>query len=155
VDLVVERDDGAVLAFEVKAAGRVPGGEFGPLRKLRGAVGDPFMAGVVLYTGTRSYMREALSGPTTPATKAFLQTLVARVEFHDGRRIKPVLRLPMTPPGPTGQAALVGMKNSAGTTKGAGTRTVVRTEQPLVEVAGVEPASPGIQRSWSEAKKHL
>ena len=58
MDLVVERDDGAVLAFEVKAAGRVPGGEFGPLRKLRGAVGDPFMAGVVLYTGTRSYTFE-------------------------------------------------------------------------------------------------
>ena len=35
VDLVIERDDGAVLAFEVKAAGRVAGGEFGPLRKLR------------------------------------------------------------------------------------------------------------------------
>jgi predicted AAA+ superfamily ATPase len=55
VDLVIERDDGAVLAFEVKAAGRVSGGEFGPLRKLRGAVGDAFVAGVALYTGTRSY----------------------------------------------------------------------------------------------------
>src|SRR5688572_5050575 len=32
------------------------------------------------------------------------------------------------------------MKSSAGT-ESAGTGTVVRTEQPLVEVAGVEPAS--------------
>lgn len=72
--------------------------------------------------------------------KAFLQSLVVRVEFHDGRRIKAVLRLPMTPPRPKGQTARVGMKNSAGTPKSAGTGTVVRTEQPLVEVAGVEPS---------------
>ncbi|MGI8685437.1 MAG: ATP-binding protein [Acidimicrobiales bacterium] len=55
VDFVVERDDGAVVAFEVKAAGRVPGGDFKPLRKLRVALGDSFVAGVVLYAGDRSY----------------------------------------------------------------------------------------------------
>jgi predicted AAA+ superfamily ATPase len=55
VDLVVERDDGAILAFEVKAAGRVPGEGFKALRKLRTAAGDAFVAGVALYTGSRSY----------------------------------------------------------------------------------------------------
>ncbi len=55
VDLVVERDDGAILAFEVKAAGRVPGEASRPLRKLRTAAGDAFVAGVALYTGSRSY----------------------------------------------------------------------------------------------------
>lgn len=55
VDLVLERDDGAVIAFEVKAAGRVPGDDFRALRKLRSAVGDAFVAGAVLYLGTRSY----------------------------------------------------------------------------------------------------
>jgi len=55
VDLVVERDDGAVLAFEVKASGRVSGDSLRPLRKLRDAVGDAFLAGVAMYTGTRSY----------------------------------------------------------------------------------------------------
>jgi len=55
VDFVAERDDGAVVAFEVKAAGRVPGGDFKPLRKLRAALGDSFVAGVVLYAGDRSY----------------------------------------------------------------------------------------------------
>lgn len=55
VDFIVEHDDGGVIGFEVKAAGRVPGEEFRPLRKLRGALGDGFLAGVVLYTGTRSY----------------------------------------------------------------------------------------------------
>jgi len=55
VDLVLERDDGAILAFEVKAAGRVPGDDLKPLRRLRATVGGPFVAGVVLYTGARSY----------------------------------------------------------------------------------------------------
>lgn len=58
VDLVVERDDGAVVAFEVKASARVPGSDMRSLRKLREAVGDAFMAGVTLYTGTRSYVYE-------------------------------------------------------------------------------------------------
>jgi len=30
VDLIVERDDGMIVAFEIKAAGRVPGGDLGP-----------------------------------------------------------------------------------------------------------------------------
>lgn len=58
VDLVVERDDGAVVAFEIKAAGRVPGDDFRGLRKLRDAVGEAFVAGVVLYTGERGYTYE-------------------------------------------------------------------------------------------------
>lgn len=55
VDLVVERDDGAIVGFEVKAASRVPGDNFRPLRKLRSLAGDSFFAGVALYTGQRSY----------------------------------------------------------------------------------------------------
>lgn len=58
VDFVLERDDGAAIAFEVKAAGRVPGDDFKPLRKLARAFGDSFIAGVVLYTGERSYRFE-------------------------------------------------------------------------------------------------
>ncbi|KLL09725.1 ATP-binding protein [Protofrankia coriariae] len=58
VDLVVERDDGMLVAFEVKAAGRVPGEDLVPLRKLREATGDAFVAGVVFYLGTRSYTFE-------------------------------------------------------------------------------------------------
>lgn len=55
VDLVLERDDGAIIAFEVKAAGRVQGKDFRPLRRLRDAAGAAFRAGITLYTGTRSY----------------------------------------------------------------------------------------------------
>jgi predicted AAA+ superfamily ATPase len=58
VDLVIERDDGMVVAFEVKAAGRVPGSDLAPLRKLREATSDAFLAGVALYLGTRSYTFE-------------------------------------------------------------------------------------------------
>ncbi len=42
----------------MKAAGRVSGEEFRPLRKLRSTAGASFVAGVVLHTGTRSYRFE-------------------------------------------------------------------------------------------------
>jgi hypothetical protein len=58
VDLVIERDDGAVVAFEVKTAGRVPGDDFRGLRQRRDVLGDAFVAGVVLYTGERGYTYE-------------------------------------------------------------------------------------------------
>jgi predicted AAA+ superfamily ATPase len=58
VDLVIERDDGALVAFEVKAGGRVQGKDLAPLRKLRNGVGKPFLAGVALYLGQRSYTFE-------------------------------------------------------------------------------------------------
>ena len=55
IDLVLERDDGGVLAFEVKAAGQASGRDMRHLRKLRDALGERFLAGVALYTGTRAY----------------------------------------------------------------------------------------------------
>ena len=55
VDLIVERGDGRILAFEVKAAGRVPGRDMRHLQKLRDALGERLLAGVALYTGTRAY----------------------------------------------------------------------------------------------------
>ncbi len=58
VDFVLERDDGGVIAFQVKAAQRVGGGELAPLRKLRDAVGSSFVAGVALYLGDRAYTHE-------------------------------------------------------------------------------------------------
>ena len=58
VDLVLERDDGAIVAFEVKASGRVTAKDFAGLRKLRAATGDAFLAGVALYTGEHSFTAE-------------------------------------------------------------------------------------------------
>lgn len=58
IDLVVERDDGSILAFEVKAGSRVPGEALRPLRKLRDATGSKFHAGIALSTGERAYTYE-------------------------------------------------------------------------------------------------
>jgi predicted AAA+ superfamily ATPase len=58
VDFVIEFDDGRVLAFEVKANERISGADFKGLRKLRNALGDRLVAGVVLHTGVRSYTLE-------------------------------------------------------------------------------------------------
>jgi uncharacterized protein len=55
IDLVLERDDGGVLAFEVKAAGQADGRDMRHLRKLRAALGERFLTGVMLYTGSRAY----------------------------------------------------------------------------------------------------
>lgn len=58
VDLVVERNDGAVVAFEVKAGSRVAGRDLAGLRIIRDSLGARFVAGCVLYTGRRSYNAE-------------------------------------------------------------------------------------------------
>ena len=55
---MLEREDGALVAFEVKSGARVPGGAFKGLRKLRDATGEALVAGVVLYLGRRSYRYE-------------------------------------------------------------------------------------------------
>lgn len=55
VDFVAELDDGGVVGFEVKTGSRVLGGDLRPLRKLRDAVGQNFVAGFALYLGERSY----------------------------------------------------------------------------------------------------
>ena len=58
IDLVLEREDGGVLAFEVKAAGQVAGRDARHLRKLRDALGERFLAGIALYMGRRAYNLE-------------------------------------------------------------------------------------------------
>jgi uncharacterized protein len=58
VDLVVERDDGSVVALEAKAGTRVAGKDLAGLRVIRDALGDAFVAGVALHTGSRSYTAE-------------------------------------------------------------------------------------------------
>lgn len=55
VDLVLETDDGRVLGFEVKAASRVTGDDFKGLRQLRDRLGESFVAGLALHTGSRSF----------------------------------------------------------------------------------------------------
>jgi uncharacterized protein len=51
VDLVLERQDGAVCGIEVKAAATATARDFRGLRYLRDRLGDRFRCGVVLYAG--------------------------------------------------------------------------------------------------------
>lgn len=58
VDLVVERDDGAIIGIQVKAGSRVQSGDLTGLRILKRELGDRFAAGAVLCTGPRAYTVE-------------------------------------------------------------------------------------------------
>lgn len=55
VDLIIERNDGSVVAIEVKAGTRVSGRDLAGLRVIRDEPGRAFVARAVLYTGARSY----------------------------------------------------------------------------------------------------
>lgn len=69
VDIVLEQGQAAVAGVEVKAAATAGESDFRGLRKLRGAAGKRFVAGVVLYDGA------------------------ATVDFHDGLFAVPLRRL--------------------------------------------------------------
>jgi uncharacterized protein len=58
VDLVLELDDGRILALEVKAGSRVAAKDLNGLKALRDELGSAFVAGVALHTGQRSYSPE-------------------------------------------------------------------------------------------------
>ena len=53
-DAVLERQDGSVIAIEVKSSASVADGDFRGLRHLRAKLGSRFRAGAVLYTGART-----------------------------------------------------------------------------------------------------
>lgn len=54
IDLVLEREDGAMVGIEVKASATVTDHDFGGLRRLAHACGDRFKLGLVLYDGETS-----------------------------------------------------------------------------------------------------
>jgi uncharacterized protein len=58
VDLVLERDDGAVIAFEIKAGTRVERSDLAGIRALRGRIGERLVVAIVLYTGKLAYTYE-------------------------------------------------------------------------------------------------
>ncbi|MDY7085601.1 MAG: ATP-binding protein [Actinomycetota bacterium] len=55
VDLVLERDDGMVFAFEIKAGTRVEQPDLAGIKALRARLGKRLATAVVLYTGALSY----------------------------------------------------------------------------------------------------
>lgn len=58
VDLVLERDDGQVIAFEIKAGSRVHGEDLQGLRLLKERLGGRLDAAIVLNTGVHAYMQD-------------------------------------------------------------------------------------------------
>ncbi|HEX3783453.1 MAG TPA: ATP-binding protein [Pseudonocardiaceae bacterium] len=58
VDLVLERDDGVVIAFEVKAGTRVHGEDLRGIRALRDRLGARLEIAVILYTGDFAYTHD-------------------------------------------------------------------------------------------------
>lgn len=61
VDLVLERDDGQVIAFEVKAGSRIHGEDLRGIQALKGKLGQRLAAAIVLYTGAQSYSHEGIT----------------------------------------------------------------------------------------------
>jgi predicted AAA+ superfamily ATPase len=58
VDLILERDDGAIIAFEIKAGTRIDAADLAGMRALRARVGANLLAAVVLYTGQLAYTHQ-------------------------------------------------------------------------------------------------
>lgn len=58
VDLVLERDDGQVIAFEIKAGSQIRGEDLRGLRALGNRLGRRLEAAIILYTGAYPYMHE-------------------------------------------------------------------------------------------------
>ena len=58
VDLVLERDDGALLGIEIKTGPRVSNTDLAGLRALKRGFGDDFLGGVILNLGQHSYTAE-------------------------------------------------------------------------------------------------
>lgn len=54
VDMVLEGEGGKIVGVEVKASATVTSADFRGLRKLKGASGKRFSAGVVVYDGESS-----------------------------------------------------------------------------------------------------
>jgi predicted AAA+ superfamily ATPase len=58
VDLVLERDDGQVIAFEIKAGTRISGEDLRGLRLLKDRLGARLEEAVILYTGEHAYRHD-------------------------------------------------------------------------------------------------
>jgi len=58
VDLVLERDDGQVVAFEIKAGSRISGDDLRGLRQLKDRLGPRLSEAIILHTGMHAYKHD-------------------------------------------------------------------------------------------------
>jgi uncharacterized protein len=61
VDLILEREDGQVIAIEVKAGSRVHGEDLRGIQALMGKLGQWLAAAIIRYTGAHSYSHEGIT----------------------------------------------------------------------------------------------
>lgn len=61
VDLIVEREDGKILAIEVKLAATVSEKDFRQLRWLKSKLGEELVDSVVLYSGKYAYRQDGIA----------------------------------------------------------------------------------------------
>jgi uncharacterized protein len=57
-DLVLERDDGQVIAFEIKAGTRISSEDLRGIRLLKDRLGSRLEEAVILYTGEHAYQHD-------------------------------------------------------------------------------------------------
>jgi uncharacterized protein len=58
VDLVLERDDGQVIAIEIKAGSRISGEDYRGLRQLKERLGSRLEEAIILHTGEHAYTHD-------------------------------------------------------------------------------------------------
>jgi uncharacterized protein len=58
VDIVLERDDGQVIAVEIKAGSRISGEDFRGLRQLKERLGPRLEEAIILHTGEHAYKHD-------------------------------------------------------------------------------------------------
>jgi predicted AAA+ superfamily ATPase len=58
VDLVLERDDGQVIAVEIKAGSRISGEDYRGLRQLKERLGSRLEEAIILHTGEHAYTHD-------------------------------------------------------------------------------------------------
>jgi len=59
VDLILERDDGQVIAIEIKAGSRISGEDLRGLRQLKERLGPRLEEAIILHTGGHAYVHDA------------------------------------------------------------------------------------------------
>jgi len=59
VDLILERDDGQVIAIEIKAGSRISGEDLRGLRQLKERLGPGLEEAIILHTGGHAYVHDA------------------------------------------------------------------------------------------------
>jgi predicted AAA+ superfamily ATPase len=88
VDLVLERDDGMIFAFEIKAGTRVDRSDLAGTRAMRARLGERLATAVVFYTGALAFRFDD-GTLVCPLGGTLVEDIVTRTKRHPGRPARP------------------------------------------------------------------